>query len=123
MAAAVLSVSKPSYVKGEWKVGNRSQKIRDITVDTGNYATGGFTVTAASFGLKVIEALIVCSTTGTNGTAGATANDVGVIYASDGTSVTIQLYESGASGAAQGEKTNAEAVAANFTIRTIAVGR
>jgi hypothetical protein len=122
MAAAVITVTKPSDVKGQWKVGNRQFHIRDVTADTGTYTTGGFTLTAAQFGLKHFD-FVLPGGVATNGTAGATANPVGIRYASDGTSITVQVYEAGASGAADGEKTNTEAYAANWTIRLLAAGQ
>lgn len=125
MAAAVLTVTKPSDVKGAWKVGNRQGHIRDISIDTGNYATGGFTVTASQLGVKHID-IVLPESVATSGTAGATANPVGIRYASDGTSITVQLYELGGTGAAGdplAEKTNAEAVAANFTFRVLTFGQ
>lgn len=122
MTAAVITVTKPSDIKGEWKVGNRSFKVRDVTADTGTYTTGGFTLTAANFGLKHIDFVLV-SGIATNGTSGATANAVGITYAASGASVTVQVYESAATGLAQLEKTNTEAYAANWTIRFLVAGQ
>lgn len=122
MTAAVITVTKPSDVKGQWVVGNRKFEVRDITADTGTYSTGGFSLTAAQFGLKKFD-FVLAGSAATNGTAGATANPVGITYATGGTSITVQVYESGASGAAAGEKTDAEAYAANWTIRLLAAGR
>jgi len=125
MAAAVITVTKPSDVKGAWKVGNRQFHIRDITADTGTYATGGFSVTAASLGLKHIDFCLIGSVA-TSGTAGATANSIGVRYDSTGTTLTFQLYELGGTGAAGdplAEKTNAEAYLSNFTFRVLVAGQ
>lgn len=125
MAAAVLTVTKPSTVKGSWKVGNRAFHIRDITIDTGNYAAGGFTVTAAQLGVRHIDFCLVGSLA-TSGTAGATATPVGIRYASDGTSITLQIYELGGTGAAGDplrEKDDTEAVLSNWTVRVLTAGQ
>lgn len=112
MAAAVITVARPTGVS----VGTaRRVRYRDITADTGDYAAGGFTVTAAQCGLKHIDFFCVGSAA-TEGTDGANAQIIGVRYASDGSSVTVQVYESAASGAPPLEKT-AEAYPANFTFR------
>lgn len=103
-------------------IGNRKQKFFDLTADTGTYVTGGNSFTASQFGLKVLDKVGVCSAV-TGGTAGATINWLGVIYASNNTSVTIQQYESAATGLPGLEKTSAEATVANFTVRLEVVGR
>lgn len=120
MASAVLTITKPSDVQN-FVLGNKKAKFWDITTDTGNYATGGFTITASQLSLKHIDAVIVCSTS-TSGTSGATALPVGVIYGSGGTSITLQVYEGSAAGTILGEKTNAEAMPSNQTVRVIAIG-
>jgi hypothetical protein len=53
----------------------------------------------------------------TGGTSGATVNWIGVTYASDRKSVTLQQYESAATGLPGLEKTSAEATVANATFR------
>ena len=58
----------------------------------------------------------------TSGTAGATALGIGFRYGTGNTSLTVQLYESGASGAILGEKTDNEAMPSNFTVRLRAEG-
>jgi hypothetical protein len=120
MAAAVQTISKPSDVQ-DFVIGNKRARIRDITTDTGTYATGGSTIQASSFGLKHIDAVIVCSVS-TSGTAGATALPVGIIYGTGGTSITLQYYESGGANAINAEKTNAEAMPSNQTVRVIVIG-
>lgn len=122
MTAAVITVTKPSDIKGEWKVGNRMFKVRDITADTGTYTTGGFTLTAAQFGLRHIDFVLVGSVA-TNGTSGVAANPIGITYASSGTSVTVQVYESAAANVAEAEKTSNEAYAANWTVRFLVAGQ
>jgi len=71
---------------------------------SGNYATGGEAITASTFGLRRISRLVLH-----NGVAAsadlATSNPVAY---NSGTGK-IAFYESGASGAATAEKTNAEA--------------
>ena len=119
MAAAVITVSKPSDVQ-DTVVGNKKVKFRDITADTGDYAAGGFTLTAAQLGLKHVDMCIVGSSA-TEGTSGANAQIIGVTYLSSGTSVKFQVYESAATGLPPLEKT-AEAYPANFIFRVIAIG-
>lgn len=120
MAAAVVTVAKPTGVQREVKWGNLRTKFFDITADTGDYAAGGFTVTAATFGLKAIFFCAVGSSA-TDGTSGATAEVVGVTYPSL-TSVKFQLYQTGTSADTPLNEKGAEAYAANFTIRVMVVG-
>jgi hypothetical protein len=112
MATAVITVAKPASVSTGT---TRRVRYRDITADTGDYVAGGFTVTAAQCGLKHIDFFSVGSAA-TEGTAGANAQIIGVTYAADGTSVTVQVYESAATGLPPLEKT-AEAYPANFIFR------
>lgn len=115
MAAAVITVTRAPGSPREVKMGNVRTKWWDITADTGDYATGGFTLTAAQLGVRSIIFFDVGSAA-TEGTAGANAQIIGVTYASNFQSVTVQVYESAASGAPPLEKT-AEAYPANFTFR------
>lgn len=119
MAAAVITVSKITGAQ-DTVFGNRKVKFRDITADTGDYAADGFTLTAANFGLRTID-LVVIGSAATTGTDGATASVLGVEYETR-TQVRIHLYESGAQNAPMAEKT-AEAYAANFTVRVMVIGR
>ena len=114
MAAAVYSFTKPTDVRG-YVSGNKKIRYFDWTSDTGDYAAGGVTKTAASLGFKHIDFVSVGSGA-TQGTDGASIQNVGVTYVSGGTSVKFQLYEAAASGAPGLEKT-AEAMVANFTVR------
>lgn len=116
MAAAVNTVARPATVTG-CVMGNKKVRYRDITSDTGDYGTGGFTLTAGQLvsGMHHID-MVTVGSLATQGTAGASACGVGVTYSADGTSVTFQLYEAAASGAPFLEK-NAEAMVANFTFR------
>jgi len=120
MAAAVITVTRPTDVKG-CVVGNKRMAFRDITADTGDYAAGGFTLTASQLvsGAKHIDFCAVGSCA-TDGTAGATAQGIGVTYVSSGTSVKFQVYESGGTDAPMNEKT-AEAYPANFTFRVMLI--
>lgn len=120
MSAVVVSVSRPSDVRGS-KWGNKKVVFRDVTADTGDYSSGGFTLTAAQLGLSKHVDFCSVGSAATTGTSGATASVVGVTYVSSGTSVKFQLYESGGTDAPMNEKT-AEAVASNFTFRVMAVG-
>lgn len=121
MAALVTTVSKPSDVQG-FALSNKKARFFDISTDTGDYSTGGFTVQASSFGLKHIDIVIVGAAGATSGTAGATLNPIGVRYGTGGTSVIFQVYEAAATGLVLLEKTNAEAQAANFTFRILVIG-
>lgn len=114
MAAAVYTFTRPSDVRG-YKSGNKTVRYFDWTSDTGDYAAGGVTKTAASLGFKHIDWVQVGSMA-TQGTDGASALGVGVTYVSSGTSVKFQLYESAGSGSPPAEK-GAEAMVANFTVR------
>lgn len=114
MAAAVYSFTKPTGVNGYSSPGGRVRYF-DWTSDTGDYAAGGVTKTAASLGFKQIY-MVEVGSIATQGTAGASALAVGVTYVSGGTSVKFQLYESAGSGSPPVEK-GAEAMVANFTVR------
>lgn len=120
MAAAVITVTRPTDVRG-CKMGNKTVLFRDITADTGDYAAGGFTLTAAQLGLKHVDFCMVGSIA-TTGTAGATASPIGVTYVSAGTSVKFQLYETGTSADTPLNQKGAEAYVANFTFRVMVVG-
>ena len=122
MAAAVYSFTKPTDVRG-YVDGNKKVRFFDFTSDTGDYAAGGVTKTAASLGFKHIDFVEFSGGVATQGTAGASAVGVGVTYVSSGTSIKIQLYEvdTAADGAPYQEK-GAEAMAANFTIRMKVTG-
>ncbi len=119
MAAAVITVTKPTDVQ-DFVISNKKAKFRDITADTGDYAAGGFTLTAAQLGLKHVDMCFVGSAA-TTGTSGATASVIGITYVSAGTSVKFQLYESGATDAPMNQKT-AEPYVANFTFRVLVIG-
>lgn len=99
--------------------GNARHKVRKL-IFSGNYATNGETVTAASVGLKNIWQV--------NGTGVAAASTpttavmVGAVIATDGVSVAIRSYEAAASAAAFLEKDNAEAYITGQTIRLEFVG-
>lgn len=120
MAAAVITVTpvstSPAYVEG-----NRDVAFFDITADTGDYAAGGFTLNASDFKFKTIDIIELGSGAATQGTAGASAVPIGVTYPS-GTSVKVQLYETGGSSGAPLLEKGAEAYAANFTFRVKLIG-
>jgi hypothetical protein len=119
MAAAVISVTRPTDVQST-HMNNKKVKFWDISADTGDYAAGGFTLTAVQLGLKHVDICIVGSSA-TEGTSGANAQLIGVTYLSSGTSVKFQVYESAATGLPPLEKT-AEAYPANFIFRVMVVG-
>lgn len=114
MAAAVYSFTRPTGVRGRAE-GNKRVRFFDWTSDTGDYAAGGVTKTAASLGFKQID-FVTVSGSATQGTSGASIQNVGVTYLNGGTSVQFQLYESAATGLPGVEKT-AEAMVANFSVR------
>lgn len=116
MANAVFTNTRPTLVQG-FAEGNRKVRYFDMTSDTGNYTTGGTTVTAASLGLRQVYFVTASGGVATSGTAGATGLGVGITYASTGVSFTVQFYEGSTAGTILGEKTNAEAMPANHTIR------
>jgi hypothetical protein len=119
--AVAVTVTKPSGSQ-DTTFGNKKIKIRDITFDTGTYVTGGNVITAASLGLKRIDYMGMGTQGMTGGTAGATINWIGVTYAAGGVSVTVQQYESAATGLPGLEKTSAEATVANATFRVMFIG-
>lgn len=119
MTAAVYTVATPTGVVDK-QVGQVKFRTRNVSADTGTYATGGFTLTAGDLGLKHID--VVLAQGATSGTSGATFSPIGVTYAASGSSVTIQVYEAAATGLVLLEKTNAEAHEATWTLRLLAIG-
>jgi hypothetical protein len=120
VTATVATLTRPgSTVRPVRAVKQGNQKVvyRDYTLDTGTYTAGGLTITAASVGMKAFDFVTASGNVATSGTAGATGNPVGITYATEGTSITLQLYEGSAAATALGEKDTAEAVPSNFTIR------
>lgn len=115
MANAVFTNTRPSAFRGHVE-GNKKIRYFDFASDTGNYTTGGTTITASSLGLRQIY-FVTPSGLPTSGTSGATALGIGIRYASDNTSVTVQFYEGSTAGTILGEKTNAEAMPSNHTVR------
>lgn len=117
MANVVVTATKPADVRG-FADGNKRVRYFDITADTGNYTSGGFTLTAVQLGMaRHIDFVSISGGVATTGASGATANPIGITYNSSGASVTFWLYEGSAAGTALGQKTNAEAFEASFTIR------
>lgn len=120
MANAVFTETAPTYRARPIRGGDpANQQIRyyDMTSDTGNYTSGGTTITAKSLGLKRIDFVATSGGVATSGTSGATGLGIGITYASDGTSFTVQFYEGSTAGTILGEKTNAEAMPSSHTIR------
>src|SRR3954447_13217588 len=116
MAAAVVSKNKPTDRLVQARAdGNIRVKYVDFSTDTGDYAPGGWTITAASLGFRHVT-FVEPGGLATQGTSGASACGVGITYASTGVSFTLQLYEAAASGAPFLEK-GAEAMVANFIVR------
>lgn len=121
MPAAVISIAPRGEASGI-PLANKRIRFFDITADTGTYTTGGFSLTAAQLGLSGID-FASAGSVATTGTAGATANPVGIRYAADGSSITVTPYEAAATGLATLEKSSAEAYEANFTFRLMVIGQ
>jgi hypothetical protein len=119
--AVTITITKPAGVQ-DTTFGNKKIKVRDVTFNTGTYVTGGNTILASDFGLKRIDFCSFGTQGMTGGTSGATVNWIGVTYAAAGTSITVQQYESAATGLPGLEKTSAEATVANATFRVMVVG-
>jgi len=120
MAAAVTTFTRPTDVTG-YSNGNVKTRFFDFTTDTGDYAAGGFAVTAASLGFRKIYFVTQSGGVATQGTSGASGVGVGITYTATG--ITIQTYETGASSGAPFSEKGAEAQVANFTIRLKVEGR
>jgi hypothetical protein len=126
MAALAITVTKPTGTQ-DTKIGNKRCLIRDITIDTGTYTTGGTLITAAEISaggqpLKRIDFISFGTNGMTGGTDGATANPIGVRYTAGGRTATLQTYEAAATGLPLLEKTSAEATVANATYRVMVLG-
>ncbi len=115
MPVALGRIAQADYV-----VSNKRHKVRDITF-SGNYTTGGETITAAQVGLKKIEQVVLNGAVAVS-TDLATSNPVGVRVAATGLSAIVTQYEGSAAGTALSEKTNAEVYATGSTIRATFVG-
>ena len=97
--------------------GNRRVKIVNLTA-SGNYVTGGDSITAAALGLRRIESFIP------NGgaTDGTVQYPAVPVFAANNSSVSVKLFESGgAAGVAAAEKANAESLA-GVTLRATVIG-
>ena len=112
MAVAVTTLtSGTDYVSGNKKV-----KVRTLTF-SGNYATGGESLTASDVGLKKIHQVIFHG-----GVAAAsdlaTANPIFYNHATN----KVVFYEGSAAGTALAEKTNAEAHATGSFVTATIIG-
>ena len=114
MAAAAITLAKLSP-NADTTFGNKKVKIRTLTF-TGDYATGGVSLTASDVGLKKIQ-FVEFSGVGAASDV-ATANALTYDY----TNSKVVLFESGASGAALAEKTNAETVPTGLNVRAVFIG-
>jgi hypothetical protein len=113
-----VTITRPSGVQN-YKAGNRTVAVRDIAF-SGNYATGGETITASQAGLsKRIEQVDVHG--GIVNANTTTGLGISVAYNSTG-SVTIKVYESAASAGPFLEKDNAEAYPASTSARFTFIG-
>lgn len=111
MAVAITRVTGADGV-----VGNKRRTVRDL-VFSGNYATGGEALTASQLGLTRVETVTF------HGSAMATDLATATIPVYDYANSKVVHFESGASGAAQAEKTNAEAYPTGSAVRVTAIGR
>ena len=111
MAVALAKVSGADYTHGNKKV-----KVRDLTF-SGNYATGGESLTASSFGLRVLEQVIF------HGHAAAADEATANMLHYDYTGKKVVFYEGSTAGTALSEKTNAEAYPTGCKVRVTAIGR
>jgi hypothetical protein len=113
-----VALAKITYAP-DYTAGNRKHRTRTLTF-SGNYATNGETITAASVGLRQIHRV-----DGTGVAAAATPTTavlVGTVIAADGLSVAVRSYEAAASAAAFLEKDNSEAYITGQNIRLTFVG-
>lgn len=116
-----VAVSRPTGAAASRADDWRALKFRTrVLTFTGNYATGGETITAASVGLKAILGVINLS-----GTTAAASSAAGSLprfdVASNGANVVIRQGEVGGTGAAGDplqEKTNAEAYTGTTAVLT-----
>lgn len=115
-----MAITATPVTGANFKLANKKCRVYDL-VFSGNYATGGETLQASTLGMKKFDQLISHGNLATS-TDLATANPVGIKVSSSGTSATVTQYEGAASGAALGEKTNAEAYATGSNIRVTAIG-
>lgn len=97
--------------------GNKRLKVRDLTF-SGNYATGGESVTPANVGLKVIDQVL-----GSNVAAAADLVTANPVFYNHATSKFV-FYEDNAVAAAASltEKNNAEAYATGTKMRVTFLG-
>lgn len=101
----------------DYKVSNKQVRVRKL-VFSGNYATGGESVTAANVGLKVIEQVVVNG----GGVAAASALSTGIATAYDFDNSKFVFFEGSAAGTALSEKTNAEAYPTGCFLRVTFIG-
>lgn len=94
---------------------NKRIKFRTLTF-SGNYATGGEAISATALNLRRIDAIIPCGPARSSDLA--TANPVSYNAATG----KMVFYESGASGAALAEKTDAEAYPTGSNVLVIVIG-
>lgn len=93
------------------------RRVHNVTLTfSGNYATGGEAVTAGLFGLNSLEMLVF------DGVAVATDLATATAVKYDSATAKIVHFESGASGAALAEKTNAEAYPTGSNVNCLAIG-
>src|SRR4051812_33873384 len=115
-----MAIALTRIVGADYVVSNKRARVRTLTF-SGNYTTGGEAIVPSSVGLKKFEQVISHGNLATS-TDLATANPVGFVINSTGTSVTVTQYEGSAAGTALSEKTGAEVYATGSNIRVTFIG-
>lgn len=102
--------------KSVW--GDRRAVSATLAFDTGDYVTGGIPVTAAQFGLSVLDEIIPL---GAALDVAATPSALLARWVYSASAPKIQLFESAGAGASLTEKP-AEAMGTGATMRVLAIG-
>jgi hypothetical protein len=116
MAVAASKPSTVSNISDTMTLGNRKMRTRRLTF-SGNYATGGETISPSLFGFRKIEQLIT-----PGGVAMASALSTGVLAGWDAANSKMVFFEGSAAGTALSEKTNAEAYPTGCFMDVTAIG-
>jgi hypothetical protein len=115
---ALGTISKPTGFgsEGDWTVGNKRYRIRNVQLSAGaNYTTGGETITAAAVGMqKRIDAAIPLGLALPSG--GATSRSVAYIPQTDGTVKQLVHTTASAEAASNSDQST-------FTVKALFIGR
>lgn len=109
MAVTVTAVERPTVF------GDRRVRIVDLTF-SGNYATGGEALSAASLGFARVDLVAL------EGAAVASDLATALVAKYNYATSKVAFYEGSAAGTALTEKTNAEAYPAGCVVRAMVVG-